>query len=119
MGWPDGSALGGSKDLSREELRGTCWGLTWPQLQQVVKGLDVALEVHGAGNLPPQRVGLRWGPPAPRSPPGLRRGGEQHRAEADCKVLVGHPVGGAEGGHQAEVVQQEGQRGLEAGAGDG
>lgn len=86
--------------------------LTWPQLQQVMQGLDVPLEIHGVGKLLPQTVSLRCSPQPPSSSPGLLGGGEEDRPEAHCQVLVGHPVEGAEGGHQAEVVQQEGQRGL-------
>lgn len=87
-------------------------GLTWPQLQQVMQGLDVPLEIHRVGKLLPQTVSLRCSPHPPSSPPGLLGRGEEDRAEAHCQVLVGHPVEGAEGRHQAEVVQQEGQRGL-------
>lgn len=91
---------------------GAC--LTWPQLQQVMQGLDVPLEIHRAGKLLSQTGALRRSPQPPSSSPGLLAGGEEDRAEAHGQVLVGHPVEGAEGGHQAEVVQQEGQRGLRA-----
>lgn len=99
-----------------ERVRGAEPGLllrlTWPQLQQVMQRLDVALEIHRVGKLLPQTGALRCSPRPPSSSPGLLGRGEEDRAKAHCQVLVGHPVERAEGRHQAEVVQQEGQRGL-------
>lgn len=86
--------------------------LTWPQLQQVMQRLNVALEIHRVGKPLPQTGALRRPPQPSGSPPGLLGRGEEDRAEAHGQVLVGHPVEGAEGRHQAKVVQQEGQRGL-------
>lgn len=89
--------------------------LTWPHLQQVVQRLDVSFEIHRAGNLFTLTESLPCSPSSSSSPPGLLGWGEEHRAEADRKVLVCHPVGRAEGRHQAEVVEQERQGGLERG----
>lgn len=85
---------------------------TWPQLQQVMKGLYVSFEIYSTGKLFPQTVSLRCSPQPSCSSPGLLRRGEEDRPKTHCKVLVRHPVGGAEGCHQAEVVQQEGQGGM-------
>lgn len=92
--------------------------LTWPQLQQVVQRLDMSFEIHGTRYLFTVTESLPSSSSSPPSsssprPPGLLGGGEEHRAKADREVLVRHPVGGAEGRHQAEVVQQERQGGLE------
>lgn len=78
-----------------------------------MKGLDVSFEIDCAGKLFPQRGSLRCSPQPSCSSPGLLRWGEEDRAKTHCKVLVCHPVEGAEGCHQAEVVQQERQCGLE------
>lgn len=82
--------------------------LTWPQLQQVVQSLNVPFEVHSVRYL----FTIRGVLPSSSYSPGLLRGREEHRAEAHSQVLMGHPVRGAEGGHQTEVVQQEREGGL-------
>lgn len=87
--------------------------LTWPQLQQVVQCLNVPLKIHGTCNFLTLPQSLCSSSRPSSSPPGLLGRGEKNRAEAHSKVLMSHPVGHAKGRHQAEVVQQERQRGLE------
>lgn len=77
-----------------------------------MEGLYVAFEIYCIGKLFPQTVSLRCPPQPSCSSPGLLRWGEQDWAKTHGEVLVRHPVEGAEGRHQAEVVQQERQCGL-------
>lgn len=89
-------------------------GLTWPQLQQVVQRFDVPFEVHSARHLLAIIETLHCSssrlPPFP--PPRILGWCEEHRPEAHGKVLMSHPVGGAERCYEAEVVEQERQSGL-------
>lgn len=87
--------------------------LTWPQLQQVVQCLDVPLKIHGTRNFLTLAQSLCSSSRSSSSLPGLLGWGEENRAEAHSKVLMSHPVGCTKGCHQAEVVQQERQCGLE------
>lgn len=69
-----------------------------------MKHLNVALEVHGAGDAGARAADAR--------PGGRLARRQQHGAEAHGQVLRGHAVVGVEGGDEAQMVQEKGQRGL-------
>lgn len=98
---------------ARESITAAAWlglaawaggGLTWPGLQQVVQNFDVSLEVHCVGEARARA--------AAAGPAGVLARWQQHGAEAHSQVLRGHAVVGVEGRDQAQVVQEERQRGL-------
>lgn len=90
-----------------------------------MQSLDVSLEVHCAGHLYALLCEVASTPAAPgdrgyrlegsgyRPLPRVLRGGEQNRPEAHGQVLTRHQIVLAERGHQAQMIQEERQSGLE------
>lgn len=74
--------------------------VTWPELEQVMKDLDVLLEVQSAGQLlrvdeDPVPVTRRLLPLA-----------EQNRTETHRQVLTGHLIDLVMGRHALQVIQE-------------
>lgn len=84
--------------LKRRETGRVC--LTWPELEQVMKDLDVFLEVQSAGKL----LGVDEDPVPVAGR--LLSLAEQNRPETHRQVLTGHLIHLVMGRHALQVIQK-------------